>query len=67
MHIQNNLYQSTQSSLGVFQDRRFQMLAFFLSIIEDPNLKIKFEDIYYAYKNDMLNIIFAILKNILLT
>lgn len=39
------------------------MLALFLATIEDTSLKIKFEDIYYTYKDDMLNVIFAILKN----
>ena len=39
------------------------MLAFFLAAIEDTSLKLKFEDIYHTYKNDMLNIIFSILKN----
>ena len=39
------------------------MLALFLATIEDDSLKLKFEDIYYTYKDDMLNIIFSILKN----
>jgi len=39
------------------------MLALFLASIDDLSLKAKFEDIYYTYKDDMLKIIYSILKN----
>lgn len=39
------------------------MLAFYLSLIDDPSDKYRFEEIYRTYKNQMLYFAFGILKN----
>lgn len=39
------------------------MLALYLSMLETPEEKVKFEQIYYKYRQDMYAVAFDILKN----
>ncbi len=40
------------------------MLAFYLSVIDDENQKSRFEQVYYAYRNQMYAVAYSVLHNV---